>query len=221
VTPARERRPRARATPRDDQVVLTDVGAIKALAHPARSRVIDHLYQGNVATSSELAALTGLTPSAMSYHLRALQKWGIVLRAEASDDGRERPWRAAGRGLSWSGRGGDATSRRATDAAMDVITDEYLDRLRTDLAAWRAVEDDVPGWDDTMTLNRGFPWLTAAESRRLATEVGALVERLIGVRTAADHPADARRVAYFFATAPVAAEFDRPAGDRPEDANRA
>ena len=77
-------------------VKLDDPGALKALAHPARLAVVDELYQGNERTASELAELTGLSPSAMSYHLRALERWGIVEHAAEREDGRERPWRAAG-----------------------------------------------------------------------------------------------------------------------------
>ena len=81
-------------------VKLDDPGALKALAHPARLAVVDELYQGTERTSSELAELTGLSPSAMSYHLRALERWGIVEHGAEREDGRERPWRAAGRTLS-------------------------------------------------------------------------------------------------------------------------
>jgi len=46
------------------EVELDDPGALRALAHPARLAVVDELYQGVERTSSELAALTGLSPSA-------------------------------------------------------------------------------------------------------------------------------------------------------------
>ena len=72
---------------------LTDPRAFRAVAHPARTVVIDELYGGAQCTASELATRTGLSPSAMSYHLRALEKWGIVERAEPAADGRERPWK--------------------------------------------------------------------------------------------------------------------------------
>src|SRR3954468_13567654 len=76
------------------QLVISDPRAIRALAHPARQRVIDELFNGKVLTATECAELAGLTPSAMSYHLRALEKWGIIQRADESADGRERPWKA-------------------------------------------------------------------------------------------------------------------------------
>ena len=71
----------ARARP-EKKVEITDPKAIRALAHAARLEVISELYSTQLSrTATELAAQTGLTPSAMSYHLRALQKWGIVAPA--------------------------------------------------------------------------------------------------------------------------------------------
>lgn len=100
---------------REDHLVLTDPRALRALAHPARTAVVDELYQGKVRTSSELAQLTGLTPSAMSFHLRALEKWGIVRRAEGGTDARERPWQRAAKGLSWNGE-------RVSPGASDLVS---------------------------------------------------------------------------------------------------
>src|SRR3954467_13019450 len=81
-------------------IKLEDPGALKALAHPARLPVVDELYQGSERTSSELAELTGPPPSARSSPLGALERGGIVEGGEPRGDGRERPWRAAGRTLS-------------------------------------------------------------------------------------------------------------------------
>jgi DNA-binding transcriptional ArsR family regulator len=177
-----------------DELLLTDPRALRALAHPARAAVLDELYQGKVRTSSQLADLTGLTPSAMSYHLRALQKWGIVVRAE-SVDGRERPWKAAAKGFSVSGRG-------TAPSSTDVVIGLYLDRLRSDLATWRREEPAKGEWHDTSLLNRGFPWLTADEVRHVNEAVHAVLEPYFE-RTADDHPEGSRRVAYLFATAPL------------------
>ena len=86
--------PRA-AGARIREVRLVDARAIRAVAHIARQQVIDVLYtEQRPYTATQLAELTGLSPSAMSYHLRALEKWGVVERAEESDDARNRPWRA-------------------------------------------------------------------------------------------------------------------------------
>ena len=69
---------------RRDPVELTDPKAIRALAHPARLAVIEELYAGRELTATECAEIAGLSPSAMSYHLRSLEKAGIVERADAT-----------------------------------------------------------------------------------------------------------------------------------------
>ena len=77
--------PRAR---KETTVTIEDPQALRALAHPARQRVLEELYVGEVLTATQAAQLCGLTPSAMSYHLRALEKWGVVTRDEPTGDGR-------------------------------------------------------------------------------------------------------------------------------------
>src|SRR2546429_1193282 len=112
--------------------MLTDPRAIKALAHPARLAVIDELFAGRQLTATECAEIAGLSPSAMSYHLRALEKWGIVERAEPSGDGRERPWRAAGESLVI-----DSSEPRASAGAESMMVTRPIHRTRRDLLDWR------------------------------------------------------------------------------------
>jgi DNA-binding MarR family transcriptional regulator len=106
------------------EVVISDARAIRALAHEARQSVIQVLYtEQRPRTSTELAQLTGLSPSAMSYHLRALEKWGVVERSAGGEDGRNRPWKASGTGLriDTSGLG---------PAGEDLIADRLIGDLR-------------------------------------------------------------------------------------------
>jgi DNA-binding transcriptional ArsR family regulator len=192
--------------PRGD-VRLRDPAALRALAHPARLTVVDELYQGSERTSSELAQLTGLSPSAMSYHLRALERWGIVERAAARGDGRERPWRAAGRSLSF------VTDVSGTAvAAKDAIAGTLLQRLREELHAWSLAEENEPeAWRELSGINRSVLWLDASEAEALSREVRAVIERYDAEgRDAADHPADARRLVVVLALAPAPAETIEP-----------
>jgi DNA-binding transcriptional ArsR family regulator len=176
---------------------LTDPLAFRAVAHPARTAVIDELYGGKERTASELAKRTGLSPSAMSYHLRALEKWGIVRRAEPAADGRERPWRRSAKRLSFKGSGG-------SDATSDAVTALYLDQLRQDFSAWRAqVRQEKGPWSELGTLSRGRVYLTAEELQRLDQLVLDAVDELGAKRTPDDHPHDARRVSFFWASAPL------------------
>src|ERR1700722_14273207 len=76
---------------------LTDPRMMRALEHQARIAIWSHLGLRGPATATECAEIAGLSPSACSYHLRTLARYGFVEEARASAaDGRERPWRARG-----------------------------------------------------------------------------------------------------------------------------
>jgi hypothetical protein len=76
-------------------VKLTDPRMMRALAHPARIAIWTHIGLRGSATATECAEVAGLSPSACSYHLRTLARYGFVEEDRASAaDGRERPWRA-------------------------------------------------------------------------------------------------------------------------------
>jgi len=83
-----------RGTP-ENPAELTDPKTMRALAHPARISIWTHLGMRGSATATECAEIAGLSPSACSYHLRTLAKYGLAEEDPASAaDGRERPWRA-------------------------------------------------------------------------------------------------------------------------------
>ena len=80
MAPEGDAQPKRRGRP-ENKVEITDPKAIRALAHAARLEVISELYSTQSSrTATELAQQTGLTPSAMSYHLRALRNGGSWLR---------------------------------------------------------------------------------------------------------------------------------------------
>jgi DNA-binding transcriptional ArsR family regulator len=197
---------RQRTNPPPDQrpsgeVELSDPRALRAIAHPARLTIVEELYQGLERTASELAELTGLTPSAMSYHLRALERWGVVERAETRDDARERPWRAAGRSLTLTAWESGET------AAIDVLTDAALERLREAFRRWSAVEGrESAGWRDVGAMRRSFLWLSEAEAGAFAAELRAVFEKYVADRDAAHHPPGTRRIMSVLALVPEVPE---------------
>jgi DNA-binding transcriptional ArsR family regulator len=134
VPPAAPRRPRRER--RENKVEITDPKAIRALAHAARLEVISELYATQASrTATELASQTGLTPSAMSYHLRALQKWGIVVPAATAGDARERRWKAAGTDFTINSGGGVASPEFA-------VLDLELDAFRRRVNAYARTRDE-------------------------------------------------------------------------------
>src|ERR1700721_3220143 len=75
-------------------VRLTDPKMMRALAHPARIAIWSHIGLRGSVTATECAEVAGLSPSACSYHLRTLAKYGFIEEDRAAAaDGRERPWR--------------------------------------------------------------------------------------------------------------------------------
>ncbi len=176
------------------RVVLTDPRAIRALAHPARQRIIDELYGGKVLTATECAELAGLTPSATSYHLRALSRWGIIERADTSADGRERPWRAPAQSLVISSQS-TGSGRLASQAMMRTNVNRLIEQFEQ-------MSGDDP-WDELSMMSRTRLWLTKAEAEKLGKELTEVIERYRRARTATNHPAGTRQVSTLLAVVPV------------------
>jgi DNA-binding transcriptional ArsR family regulator len=186
-----------------EEVVLTDPASVRALAHPARLVVIDALYDGEVLTATECAARAGVSPSAMSYHLRALEKAGLVVRADARGDARERPWKRAGVNLRIDlARKGTAASAAAVAATEVVVVNSLdLDRQRL-LAALRADAALPPGAGRASYYARDM-LLIGREER---DEVAAAVEKALAPYRRAnrrDAPEDAVPYAGSFLLAAV------------------
>lgn len=158
--------------PRRRQIKLTDPRMIRALSHPARIQVVEELYSGRVATSTELASMTGLTPSAMSYHLRALEKYGIVVRNAPADDARERPWRAAANEISVH-----STPTRAQQAATGLLVGRVFDGLQETLATYAKEEKHQPEeWQTKANFDSTVLYLTADETSDLIAAVSKALE---------------------------------------------
>jgi DNA-binding transcriptional ArsR family regulator len=171
-------------------VKLTDARAIRALAHPARLAVIEELYSSErELTATECAEIAGLSPSAMSYHLRSLEKAGIVERAESSGDGRERPWRAAGSYLQVDSTSGGAGEMAASAALSSTVLGRTVEQFH-DYLAHRG--DEPPDWLDAVEASYGQVWLRPEEAKAIGEQFVKVMEEYRGRR--ADRPSGTRRV---------------------------
>ncbi len=171
---------------------ITDPRALRALAHPARLTILQHLALDGPATATECAEVTGLSPSACSYHLRTLARYGFVgEEPTGSADRRHRPWRARVVGITL---GDDVHRPPAVRAAerllvqslhdtIDQMRAEYLDHVTEFPPEWQAV-----AWDRLDVLH-----LTAAELGEVRAQVEAILDRYRRLRPQ-DRPAGARRV---------------------------
>lgn len=119
---------------------------MRALAHPARIAILQHLITEGPATATQCAEVAGLSPSACSYHLRALASHGFVEEDLASAaDGRHRPWRARVIGMHLSDRPGQpiavqAASRllkESLQARIEEVREQYFEREAEYPPEWR------------------------------------------------------------------------------------
>jgi len=152
---------------------VSDPQVMRALAHPARIEIVEHLNDtGAAVTATEAAGLVGLSPSATSYHLRELAKYGLVEQRRAAGR-RERVWRSTNSSLTINaetdtpGAGGDSRADRHVSGAR-----------RRPVRAWIERQPDEPEeWRDAGTLMGQRLLLTAEELRELTGKVRELVIR--------------------------------------------
>jgi DNA-binding transcriptional ArsR family regulator len=133
-------------------VRLTDPKMMRALAHPARIAIWTHIGLRGSATATECAEVAGLSPSACSYHLRTLARYGFVEEdRESAADGRERPWRARliaftmedGPQATAAGRVASRLLVENFRAEAEEIRSRYLDRKSEYPADWQAASGEL------------------------------------------------------------------------------
>jgi DNA-binding transcriptional ArsR family regulator len=119
-----------------------DPRILRAIAHPARSRILSELYAGGALRAADVARTLGIPANQASFHLRLLAKYGLVEEApDEARDKRDRVWRmVADDGISF--RSEDMLAQPGGDAAMAV----YQRRARAwgHLLVDRSLERDEP-----------------------------------------------------------------------------
>jgi DNA-binding transcriptional ArsR family regulator len=164
---------------------------MRALAHPTRLALLDHLHTLDQATATECAVVVGDSPSSCSYHLRALAKWGLVEETEGSDR-RERRWQVLTPLVI-----GDHDGPRGPDvvAAEHALTAEILNRSTTRVLDWLDASDDEPReWHDVQLVSSRNIIASAAELAAVLAEIDALLTPLVASSRRDNAPADARLV---------------------------
>jgi DNA-binding transcriptional ArsR family regulator len=184
----------------DSRVEIRDAAVMRALAHPARIKIVDHLFAGNVGTATELAEVCGLSPSATSYHLRALAKANLIEEAPSRGDGRERVWMTSAKGLSIVA-GPEATpAERAAEAELAGM---YMDRDEARLRAWFARrESETQQWYDASAISSMRVKVTLEELEELNRQVDQLF-RAYQQNRRTDAPEDARLVYVLYRAFPA------------------
>jgi DNA-binding transcriptional ArsR family regulator len=157
----------------DGPVPLEDPRAMRALAHPVRLAILDFLRTAGAATATQCAEAVGESPSACSYHLRTLAKWGFVAEAEG-DDRRERPWKHVSRRFAWSSE--TATTPDQLSAGRAIL-DATLARDNRIVATFLEHEERVATpWRETATFIGATLYMTPEEITELTQQVQRLIE---------------------------------------------
>lgn len=175
---------------------VDDPRALRALAHPARQRILSELLAGRVMTATEASELVGLSPSAVSHHLRALERYGIAERAEGSGDARTRPWRSRVTELNF------APSNAGGARAVNAVVQQELAKLARNVDAALAKASGRPKAKDTLGLSVSETWLTDDERRDLFNRIDALLQDL-PERHSGNAPQGATRMSLVVSLVPV------------------
>lgn len=163
--------------PTSDNRRISDLGTLKAIAHPLRMRLYRALFVARTATASQLADQVDEAVSLVSYHLRKLADHGLIEEAETqSADGRERWWQPSSYGFSIHDEDvRDAPELAAAGAAFGRTVHEqraqmhhrFLDERHTWPGEWRSAS----------VSSEWLPRLTAAELAALGEELDAVVRK--------------------------------------------
>ncbi|MCQ4205828.1 ArsR/SmtB family transcription factor [Streptomyces longispororuber] len=156
---------------------ITDVGTLKALAHPVRAQLYRELTLRRVATASQLADRVDEAVALVSYHLRKLAEHGLIEEAEPQGtDGRERWWQPASDGVQIR----DADFRDAPEKAAAHTAASRL-FLEQRVAMYRRFLDERITWTDAWATahesSESMLRLTAGELTELVGEMRELLRR--------------------------------------------
>ncbi len=159
-------------------VKLTDPRMMRARAHPARIAIWTHLGLRGPATATECAEIAGLSPSACSYHLRTLARYGFVEEDLASAaDGRERPWRA--RLLAFS-MGDDPDAPAATQVANRLLVENLREAAEEIRVRYLARKSEYPAdWQAAAGEAFSVAHVTPEELTKLRAEVLDVMARYV------------------------------------------
>ncbi|MGW0809741.1 ArsR/SmtB family transcription factor [Nonomuraea sp. NPDC002799] len=153
---------------------LSDPKAMRALAHPARLTILNRLAVQRSATATEVAEIAGITPSAASYHLRMLAKYGFVEDAPPRGDGRERLWKAVSGPLSVGVLPGDQPEvREAKMLLINAVTREANEQMERALAN---IDKEPEEWRNATRFGRTQIRVDAEELARLNDQIEKLLE---------------------------------------------
>jgi DNA-binding transcriptional ArsR family regulator len=164
------------STEQPPQPRTLDAGALRALAHPLRVQLFNLLSFYGPATATTLATRVGESSGSTSYHLRQLERHGLVREDTSRGNGRDRWWERVPGPVFF---GSPDEPDPATRSAQYVIAREIGRSQEQELDEYlRRGEDELPPeWLRAGTIGAAALRLTSAELAELAHEIDLLVGR--------------------------------------------
>jgi DNA-binding transcriptional ArsR family regulator len=157
---------------------MSDPRALRAVAHPTRSRILAELSASGPARAADLARDLGIPANQASFHLRQLAKYGLVEEApEEARDRRDRVWRVTaqhGYTVNLKAMRESAGGKAAADVYVD-----HMEAWATYLLqrALRGAGEATAGAEDRRSINDSAIRLTAEERSEFTAELDDLINR--------------------------------------------
>lgn len=150
---------------------------LKALAHPLRLQLFDAVRE-HPATATQLAERFGQNTGTTSWHLRQLERYGLIEDDPDHGDGRERWWRAATRSLTLDPRDPGILDDPVTAEAARSYVRFQIDRHAAAAHACLDVADQLDhAWLGATTFSEAQLSLTATEAEALRLELQEVIDR--------------------------------------------
>jgi len=172
------------ATPLEPEVQVSDVRALRALAHPLRNRLLGHLRLHGPATASQLGRAVGESSGSTSYHLRQLAQYGFVEEVAGQGTARERWWRARHRMTTW--QPAELLDQEGGREVRDEMTRLQLAMQARVLGAWQEQQPQLgPAWSGAADFSDYVLRLRPEQAQALGDELSAVLTRWLDA-----HPGD-------------------------------
>ncbi|WP_344684931.1 MULTISPECIES: helix-turn-helix domain-containing protein [Actinomycetes] len=151
-----------------------DAKTMKAFAHPLRMAMYSYLSDQGSATATQLAKHLDESTGQTSYHLRQLEKHGLVEEDPEKGTGRERWWKPSGFSLRAEVIQGDPSQ---TPMAQTVIQHQMQERLQT-LRRWMTHIDEEPQrWIEASVDSTHTATMSTEEMRAMRDELMEVIAR--------------------------------------------
>lgn len=202
-----ERKPSGEETsdllPGESEVQMS-TQAMKAFAHPLRMAMFSYLTDHGSATATTLAEHLNESTGQTSYHLRQLEKHGLVEEDTEKGTGRERWWKSTG----FSIRSAIAIKDPANRPALSAMMKHQLEERMSTLATWMRNIDQQPAeWIEGSLDNTSTATMNPEESKAMMTELMEVIGRYTQgaeerIKNSGESPED-RRVRLYLSILPL------------------